>query len=221
MKNKIRIFLADDHKILRDGLRYIILSVPDYEIVGEAGDGKEALDEIEILKPDIVILDISMPTITGIEIAHQLKKYMPEVKIIILSKYDNEEYVYKLLEYGINGYVLKDNAGDDLLTAIKDVIHGNIYLSSQITNKLVNIIKSNKTQPGNDKPLDHSQVLSGREKQVLKLVVEGKKNTEIASILRISIFTVKSHRQKIMQKLNVHKTIDLVKYALKNGLVEL
>jgi DNA-binding NarL/FixJ family response regulator len=218
--NKTKIFLADDHAILREGLRYILGSVTGYEVVGESGDGREALAMIEKLKPDIAIIDISMPGMTGVEIARQVKKYTRTVRIIILSRHDNEEYVNELLKLGVNGYVLKDNAGDDLLRAVAEVSNGNIYLSPRITRKIVTDYLSPGVREASGRPDSQFTTLSTREREILKLIAEGRSNAEIASTLWISDKTVKVHRSNIMKKLDIHKVADLVKYAVKSGLVE-
>ncbi|HSV97022.1 MAG TPA: response regulator transcription factor [Spirochaetota bacterium] len=218
--NKTKIFLADDHAILREGLRYILGSVTGYEIVGESGDGREALGMIEKLKPDIAIVDISMPGMTGIEIARQVRKYTPSVSIIILSRHDNEEYVNELLKLGVNGYVLKDNAGDDLLRAVAEVSKGNIYLSPRITRKIVTDYLAPGAREAARRPDSQFTALSTREREILKLIAEGRSNAEIASTLWISDKTVKVHRSNMMKKLDLHKVADLVKYAVKSGLVE-
>lgn len=218
--NKTKIFLADDHAILREGLRYILGSVTGYEVVGESGDGREALGMIEKLKPDIAIIDISMPGMTGVEIARQVKKYTRTVRIIILSRHDNEEYVNELLKLGVNGYVLKDNAGDDLLRAVAEVSKGNIYLSPRITRKIVTDYLSPNVREASGRPDSQFTALSTREREILKLIAEGRSNAEIASTLWISDKTVKVHRSNIMKKLGIHKVADLVKYAVKSGLVE-
>lgn len=219
--NKTRIYLADDHTILRDGLKHIIHSQPDYEVVGESGDGKTALEEIERLKPDIAILDISMPVMTGIDVTRRLRKYVPEVKIIILSKDDSEEIVYELLKYGIAGYVTKDTAAVDLLAALREALRGGVFLSISITTKIALSMQS--TQPGyvDRDSIATKQALSNREKEVLKLLAEGKTSSEIAVLLRISMKTVDAHCLNIKQKLNIHTIPDLVKYAIKQGLIEL
>lgn len=218
--NKIRIFLADDHAILREGLRHIISASPEYEIVGESGDGRDSLEQIERLKPDIVILDISMPTMTGIEISRYLKKYVPHLKIIILSQHNNEEYVKQLLKYGIDGYVLKENASDELLKAITEVLKKNIYLSPEITKKVVSNYMNFEKHTDHNELKFHFSLLSSREREILKLIAEGKSNNEIAVSLFISYQTVKTHRANIMKKLNFHKLSDLIRYAIRSGLIE-
>jgi DNA-binding NarL/FixJ family response regulator len=217
---KIRIFLADDHSIVREGLRLILSDIPNYELIGESGDGKETLELVEKLKPDITVLDISMPTMNGIDIARKLRKYVPESNIIILSRHDNELYVKQLLEYGVKGYVLKDDAGDDLIRAIEEVSKGNIYLSPKLTTYFVeDYIHSQKSVSRAVRDLPLSK-LTAREREVLKLIAEGNSSKEIASILRISPKTVKVHRMNIMNNLDIHNVAELVTFAIKNGLFE-
>ncbi len=216
---KVKIFLADDHAILREGLRYILSGVQDYEIAGESGDGREACEMIERIRPDVAILDISMPSMTGVEVARRILRYRPEVRIIMLSRHDNEEYVRELLDYGVHGYVLKDNAAEDLLRAISEVLRGNIYLSPRIISSIV----PGRARSAGPEPSDTdgaSALLSHREREILKLIAEGKSAAQIASGLFLSENTVKVHRSNIMKKLGIHKTVDLVKYAIRNGLVE-
>jgi len=219
--NKIRIYIADDHAILRDGLKMILSRNDKFEITGESGDGKKALEEIEKLQPDIVILDISMPSMTGLEVTRQIKKYHKKIKVIILSRHDNEIHVKQALQNGVNGFILKDYAAGELIRAITEVMNGNIYLSPNLVTSIV----TNSSGIMNIKPEKEinfkENLLSNREKQVLKLICENNTNKDIALILRISEQTVKGHRKKIMQKLNVHKSTELVKYAIKNELIEL
>ncbi len=217
--NKIRVFIADDHAIMRDGLKLIISQDDRYELAGEAGDGMSALEMIEKLKPEIAILDISMPVMTGLDVARQLKKFNTKIKIILLSRHDNEAYVNQALQNNINGYVLKDYAGVELMRAMSDVMMGDIYLSPKLINKLacrMNILNSNALQNIDSEEL----VISNREKQVLKLICESKTNKNIALNLRISEQTVKAHRKNIMKKLDIHNVTDLLKYAIKIGLIE-
>ena len=218
---KIKIFLADDHTILRDGLKYILSENESCEIIGEAGNGREALDQIYKLKPDIAILDISMPVLSGLEATRQIRKYDKEIKIIILTRHDNEEYVKQAIKNGANGFLLKENAGDDLLKAVKDVMSGNLYLSPKL---LTSLVLTGILLP--DKPVFNEKIietnpLSNREKEILKLVAEGKSSNDIALILRISPKTVKVHRLKIMNKLDIHNITELVKYAIKSDMIDI
>lgn len=221
MKDNVSLFLADDHTMFREGLKLIIEDVPQYRVTGESGDGKETLELIEKLRPDVVILDISIPTMSGIEVARYLKKYVPGIKIIILSRHDNEEYVKELFKTGVGGYVLKDDAGDDLLRAIDAVMKNTVFLSPGVATKVVldyvGLEKNRQHNTGDSQFM----LLTGREREVLKLIAEGKSGIEIAEYLRISPFTVKVHRASIMKKLNVHKSSELVVYAIKNNIIEI
>jgi DNA-binding NarL/FixJ family response regulator len=220
----MKVFIVDDHAILREGLKLILAPVPDIQIIGEAGDGQSAIEQIDALKPDLILLDISLPGMTGIEIARNIRKYHPNAKIIILSRHDNEEYVQQLLKLGIHAYVLKDDAGEDLLRAIEAVKKQERYLSPRITNRLLlNLEHQGKRKKENDNPEESLvfSILTNREREILKLVGEGKSNEEIAKQLWIALRTVKVHRQNIMKKLNIHNVAELVKYAIKSGIVEI
>lgn len=220
MKEKVRIFLADDHQILREGLRHIIRAEPDFEVSGEAGNGRDALAAIERDELDVAILDISMPEMTGVEVARQIKKFHPEIKVIILSRHDSEEYVNSLMKHGADGYVLKDSAGEDLIRAIREALRGNVYLSPRLIRGLV-AEYTNPALSGEQVPEERIfRKLTDRELEILKVIAEGKTNAEIASLLFISDKTVKAHRAAIMKKLGAHKVADLVKYAIQKGLTE-
>lgn len=215
---KIKIFIVDDHAILREGLCLIIKSVPEYEVVGESGDGREALEKIELLKPDVVVLDISLPTMTGVEVSRQIRKFNPDIKIIILTQHDNDEYVEHLMEYGVHAYILKENTGMDLLRAVEEVIKDNIYLSPEITRKMINNFKINR--PRNNPESSYTgPKISPRELEIIKLIAEGKSNKQISSLLFISEKTVNVHRSNIMKKLDINKVTDIVIYAMKKGLI--
>lgn len=221
--NKIKVFIADNHLLLREGLKHILCEERLIEIAGEADDGIEAIEKIEKINPDISILDISMPKMTGLDAARNLLKYNKERKIIILTRHDNEEYVRQAMNYGVRGYMLKDSAGDDLIKAVKDVMNGNIYLSPKVLTSMVRAefsihvnVKKQVEQNENG-----SKILTGREKEILKLVAEGKSSNEIASLLRISSRTVKVHRLNIMKKLDIHNIPELVRYAIKCELIEI
>jgi len=216
----VNIFLADDHEMFREGLKFIITTNPEYVIVGEAGNGREAFDKIEQLRPDLVILDISMPEMTGIEVARQVRKYYPEIKIIILSRHDNEEYINQVVKYGVHGYTLKENASSDLHKAISEVMKGNLFLSSSIMTKIIIDYSKDKNKKAENTNTSLFSTLSNREIEIIKLIAEGKTSKEIASLKRITNATVKVHRANIMGKLNIHKSTDLVKYAIKVGLVD-
>jgi DNA-binding NarL/FixJ family response regulator len=212
---KIKIYLADDHRILREGLKMILKTQTSFEIIGESGEGVKALEEIENLKPDLAILDISMPGMTGIEISRNILKEDRRIKVIILSRHDNEEYVKQALKYGIHGYVLKDDAGEDLLQAVESVFNGKTYLSPRISNRLVDM--NHLPQRENEESLI---ILTNREREIVKLVAEGNSNEQIAKALHISPSTAKVHRANTMKKLGLHKAADIVKYAIKEGILE-
>jgi DNA-binding NarL/FixJ family response regulator len=234
MENKkVTVYLVDDHVILREGLKLILNSLPYLEIIGEESDGAKAYQEIDQIKPNLLILDISIPSLSGIEIARKIRRYHPSIKIIILSRHDNEEYIQQMIKYGIHGYVLKDDAGNDLLRAVDAVLKNETYLSPRITNHLVKEIsqkfaklskkKKNKNtgvEPETIEVPNAFSILSNREREILKLIAEGKSNTEVAESLWISPSTAKVHRANIMKKLKIHKVTDLVKYAIKSGIVE-
>lgn len=221
MKNikKIKIFIADDHAILREGLCLIIQSVEEYEIIGESGDGREALEKIEMLKPDVVILDISLPSMTGVEVSRQIRKFNPGIKIIILTQHNNDEYVEQLMQLGVHGYILKENTSIDLIRAISEVIKNNIYLSPEVTKKMVNNYIINRQQ--NNQSAENITIkLTPRELELVKLIAEGKSNKQISSMLFISAKTVNVHRSNIMKKLDIKKVTDIVIYAMKKGLIK-
>lgn len=219
--DKVTVFLADDHSILRDGLKLILSGEPEYEVIGESGDGKETIEMVEKLCPQVTILDISMPTMSGIEITRYLRKYVPETKIIILSRHDKNEYVNQLLKFGISAYILKDDAGEDLIRAIEEVMKGNMYLSPRIATSLVTDYMAVKDEKQESEKSNPFEILTSREREILKLIAEGNKSLDVAKTLRISPQTVKTHRANIMKKLDIHKTADLVYYAIKNGFVEI
>jgi DNA-binding NarL/FixJ family response regulator len=219
MKN-VTIYLADDHVILRDGLRNFLDQKPGFEIIGEAGDGKTVLEEIIQKKPMVVVLDISLPLVNGIQVARQVKKLHPEIKIIILTRHDDEEYVKQLLKIGIDGYVLKEEAGEDLFKAIELSLAGDIFLSPRLTCVLINEMVS--VQHGKlPMAQNHACPLTRREIEVLQLIAEGRKNVEIASILGISNHTVKGHRCNMLKKLSLHNSTSLVKHAIKEKLIKI
>lgn len=218
--NKITIYLADDHAILRDGLKLILSQYDNFIIAGENSNGIQALEEIERLKPDIAILDISMPGMTGIEIGRQIKKYNNRIKVIILSRHDNEMYIRQALQNNIDGYILKDYAAGELLKAINDTMNGDIYLSPRIITK----VASRVNLPGVNNPQrteNENSILSNREKEILKLICENNTNKQIASMLIISEQTVKAHRYNIMKKLDLHKVTELTRYAIQNEIIEI
>lgn len=213
---KIKVFLADDHKILRESLIILLQQEKDIEVMGGAPDGQKAYQEILRLKPDIAILDISLPQLNGLEVAARIKKESPEVKIIILTMHKNEEFVARAYQLEVSGYVLKENALEELLKAIRIVQAGGIYLSADITSTVVaGFVKNYSVE--NMKKLDP---ISSREREVIQLLAEGNSNKEIAQMLNLSLKTVETHRANIMHKLGFKSITDLVLYAVRNHIIE-
>ncbi len=215
--NKIKLYIADTHAILRDGIKSLFEEYSNYAIVGESDNGLEAMEEIESIKPDILILEISLPEMSGIEIARQLKRYRPEIKIIILTSTENDIFLQELLEISIDGFVVKNNSFDDLLRAVRSAIAGNLFMSPEVTARLVSGI----THEPQGEVKSIFELLSPRENEVLKLLAEGVRNDEIAAKLRISTYTVKKHRNNIMKKLDIHNLADLTRFAIKAGIIDL
>jgi len=214
-KNK-RIFIAEDHAILRDGLRAILMSLPDYEIIGEAGDGREAVRGVENSKPDLVILDLSMPRMNGMEALKEIKKLSPETKILVLTIHDSDEYVLPVLQAGADGYMLKYDTQAELMAAIKSVLSGKPYLSPGVSKQVIEgYLERGKTL----KSKSSWERLTKREREILKLIAEGYKNREIADFLCISEKTVVKHRANLMEKLDMHNVSSLTAYAVSKGLV--
>jgi len=206
-----RVLLADDHALIRQGLKALLES-QGFQVVGEASDGQATLRSAEMTHPDVAILDISMPVLNGIDAARELKKSSPKTKIILLTQHDEDQYVTEALRAGAKGYVLKSQAAEDLVQAIREVCRGSVYLSPSISRSVVDAYLS-KTYVSTDP-------LSGRERQVLQLVGEGKSTKDIAIQLGISVKTAESHRARLMKKLDIHETASLVRYAIRRGLIQ-
>jgi two-component system response regulator NreC len=215
--SKIKILIADDHKILRQGIRSLLAPQPDFEVVGETADGPETLKETFKLKPDVVLMDIGMPNLNGFEATRQIKKNLPEVKVLILTMYQDDEYVLQALHSGASGYVLKDVAVEELVTAIRAVNNDQYYLSPSISRTVIDAYLR-KTEKGEKEPLE---LLTAREREIVQLIAEGYTNKEIAAKLFISVKTVDAHRSHIMEKLDIHEVARLVKYAIRKGITDL
>jgi DNA-binding NarL/FixJ family response regulator len=215
--SKIRVFLTDDHKMLRESLVILLSQKENIEVVGEAGDGLEAYRKMTELKPDIAVLDISIPHLNGLDLAEKLKAEMPEVKIVILTMHKSGDFVRKALCAGVRGYVLKDNALEELIECIELVYENKIYLSSDITGIVVDGFVSKNRESAEQ----GESAVSQREKEILQLLAEGKSNKDISDLLNLSIKTVETHRSNIMRKLGFHNITDLVLYAVRNHLIEL
>jgi two-component system response regulator NreC len=214
---KIRVLLADDHTILRAGLKMMLNAQPDIEAVGEASDGKQAISEAERLSPDVVIMDITMPECNGIEATRQIKRILPEVRVLVLTMHENEGYLFQTLRAGAAGYMLKEAADTDLISAIRVVSSGRFYLSPSAQSMLVSDYLQ-RVHTGEER--DSYSALTEREREILKLVAEGYTNSQIGERLFISPKTVDTHRTHIMDKLNLHSRAELVKYAMRRGLLE-
>ncbi len=211
---KIRVLIADDHAILREGVRALLASADDLDVVGQAADGQQAIDAVEKLDPDVVLMDIAMPGLGGLEATLELRKRGARTKVLILSQYAEREYVRRLLRAGVSGYILKKSAGSELAGAIRAVHHGGLVLDPEIARTAMD---GATAEPGG--PPDPYVTLTDREKQVLKLVAEGKSNKEVAELLGISVKTAMSHREHVMEKLGVHNRTELVRFALKRGVI--
>lgn len=214
----IRVFLADDHAIVRDGLRILLESQVDIQVVGIAGDGKNAIRECLCLKPDVVLMDIAMPDINGIEATAQIVAQDRSARVIILSMHDSREHILRALKAGAKGYLLKESAGDEVVQAVRAVAEGHRYLSQRITERIVEDYLDLQEQVEQKDPLEK---LSERERQVLRLVVEGKSSAEIANALFLSVKTVETYRSRIMEKLEVSDLPALVKFAIQHGVISL
>jgi two-component system response regulator NreC len=214
---KIKVLIADDHTLFREGIQALISKCEDIEVVGEAANGEGAIEGAKKLKPDVVLMDVAMPGLGGLEATLELKKISPHVKVLVLTQYDNQEYLYRFLKAGVSGYVLKRGAGAELVSAIRAVHKGGTFLHPDIAPAVI------EGYLGGFQPLqqnDPYEALTDREKQVLKLVAEGQTNKEIAEALKISVKTAMAHRAKIAEKLGIHNRAELVKFAIHRGIIE-
>ncbi|MBL0744776.1 response regulator transcription factor [Chryseolinea lacunae] len=219
--SKINIVLADDHVLVRNGIKAMLESENDIRVIGEAGDGNEALETAKTLKPDIVVLDIRMPNMTGLEAAAKLKSYSPGSKAVILSMHDSEEYVLQALDAGAYGYLLKDTDKNEFIKALKQIHGGTKYFSGGVSNVLANRLLHTKPYTSAPAPTqkDDQYHLTKREKEILGLVIDGKHNKEIADSLSKSVRTIETHRFNIMKKLEVNNAVDMVNKAVKENLL--
>ncbi len=217
MKKRFRIVIAEDHTILRDGLKSLLSAYPDFDIVGEAENGRSAIRCVEKILPDLVLMDLSMPRTNGLEAIREIKKRNPETKVVALTVHSTEEYILATLEAGADGYVLKDAGQSELVMAIKNVLGGSRYLSPGVSKKVIEGYlegrKGVKTKSSWD-------TLTQREREVLKLIAEGFKNKEVADYLFISLKTVEKHRANLMKKLDLHNAAALTAFAIERGLIE-
>jgi two-component system response regulator NreC len=207
----VRIVLADDHVLVRQGLKSL-LEREGFQVVGEASDGQEALHQVESLQPDIAVMDISMPTLNGLNAARGMSRSSPKTRIILLTQHDEAQYISEALDAGAKGYVLKNQVASDLLLAIRQVSRGQVYLSPGVSRAVMEAYHSKSEKSKNP--------LTLRERQVLQLIAEGKSTKDVASLLGISVKTAESHRTRLMRKLGIHETASLVRYAVRQGIVQ-
>lgn len=212
----VRVLIADDHGIVRKGIRLFLEQQPELEVVGEAADGREAVRLAGEMNPDIIIMDISMPILNGMEATAQIVKRNPEIAVIVLSMHSDESYLIRTLMAGAKGYLLKDTAETDLMRAIETVSQGKPFFSPSIAQTLLDEYVRQLQQKGLQ---DSYDLLTDREKEVLQLLAEGKSNKEVANLLNISIYTVETHRTNLMQKLNLHNTAEIVLYAVRKKII--
>lgn len=211
----IRVLLVDDHALFREGVRALLRPYEDLEIIGEAEDGAQAVERAAELRPDVVLLDIHMPVMGGLEAVPELQRRSPSTRILILTQYDNKEYVYRFLRLGVAGYVLKKAAGTELVAAIRAAARGESVLDPSVAGAVI----QGFLKKGADPAQESLEALSERERQVLKLIAEGRTSKEIAEALCIAVKTVMAHRANLMEKLDIHNRTDLIRFALKTGVI--
>ena len=217
MAAPIRILIADDHTIVRQGLARLLEDQPDFKVVGEAYDGRMAIEKAMALLPDVVVMDIAMPLLNGIEAARRIRKNLPKIKILILSMYSHEHYIHELLEAGISGYLLKESSGRDIVKAIQAAMKGETFLSPSISKVLVDsYLSMRKSSPKEER----FNQLSNREREIFQMIAEGRSTKSISDLLCVSLSTVKTHRRNIMEKLEVTGTAQLIHLGVSLGLVE-
>jgi two-component system response regulator NreC len=212
----IRIVLADDHVVMRNGLRLLLERQQNFQVLAEAADGREAVGICEKLRPDVLVLDIAMPNLNGIEAARQVAAKLPHTAIVILSMHADESYVLRALKAGARAYLLKDSAEADLINAIRAVNDGKAFFSPAISKMLVDDYMRRLEQRGVE---DSYELLTTREREILQLLAEGKANKEVATMLNLSLYTVETHRGNILQKLNLHSVPELILYAVRKGVI--
>jgi len=214
--SQIRIVLADDHTVMRAGIRLVLEREPDLHVVGEASDGREAVHAVERVQPDVVVMDIAMPNLNGIEATRQIIANGAAVSIVVLSMHSDEEYVLRALKAGARGYLLKESAEADLIAAVRAVISGKSFFSPAVSRLLV----EDYVRQLQDRDIEDSyELLTTREREILQLVAEGKSNKDVANLLNLSVYTVETHRSNIMEKLNLHGMPELILYAVRKGVI--
>jgi len=210
-----KVLLADDHAVLRDGLRMVLDAQPGLTVVGEAEDGRQAVEMVEALHPDVVVMDIAMPNMNGAEATRQIKRRFPGVKVLILTMHENQQYLAQIIKAGAIGCVLKRSAGSELVTAVRAAAHGESYFSPTLATMMLDSYRMHLLEEVGDE----AGLLTEREREILQLVAEGKSNQEIADLLVVSIKTVQTHRAHLMEKLGAHDRTELVKHAIRLGMV--
>ena len=215
--NPIRILLADDHTVVRKGLRLLLENQPGFQVLAEAADGRAAVALAEQHAPDVVVMDLAMPTLNGIEAARQLTSRLPRTAVVFLSMHSDESYVLKALKAGARGYLLKDSAEHDLIQAVRAVAEGKSFFSPAISKMMMEDYMRELQERQVE---DTYELLTTREREVLQLLAEGKSNKEVAAILNLSLYTVETHRGNILQKLNLHSGAELILYAIRKGVIQ-
>lgn len=213
--SRLRILLADDHTVVRQGLRKVLEDRPEWEVVAEAGDGREAVRLAEQFVPDVAILDVAMPLLNGIEATRQITRRVPSTRIVVLSMYADEAYVTQILQAGAAGYLLKDSADVDLIQAVAEVAQGRSFFSPAIAR----VMLDDYVRQGPEKGQSRYETLSQREREIFQLIAEAKTNKEIAALLNVSPSTVETHRAHIMDKLDLHSAAEIVLYAVRRGVI--
>jgi DNA-binding NarL/FixJ family response regulator len=214
--NSIRVLIADDHAIVRDGVRALLALSEDIAVVGEAANGQQAVELARTLAPDVILMDIAMPGLGGLEATIEIRKDNPQAKILVLTQYEDREYIRRFLKAGVSGYVLKKAAGSELTSAIRAVSRGGLVLDPDVAREAM---RERVGPATSGQAADPYETLTDREKQVLKLVAEGHSNKEVAELLNISVKTAMSHREHIMQKLDLHSRTDLIRFAIHQGVI--
>jgi DNA-binding NarL/FixJ family response regulator len=212
MKKFIRILLADDHRLVRQGFRLILESQEDMQVIGETGNGREAVEKAIALNPDVVVMDITMPELNGIEATRRIHATSPSIHVLALSVHRDGVYVREIIRAGAEGYILKESADTELLTAVRAVAEGNSYLTPEAANAVLKDYRKQASDP--------LELLSPRERETLQLLAEGKTNKQIATQLNLSIYTIDGHRTRIMEKLGLHSVGELIRFAIRHGVVE-
>ena len=211
----VNILIADDHDIIREGIKSVLAARPEYKVCAEAANGEEALELVEQFKPDVLLLDVSMPKLSGLDVLARIKKLSPETKIIMITVHKMGAYVLKAIRSGVAGYINKENVAEELITALARVLRGQTYLGASISDYIAEVVGSSSKEE-----LSYKNILTDRELDILRLVGESKSAKEIAAVLCLSRRTVENYKNNMLKKLNLHKTSDLIRYALENKVIE-